>query len=97
VFPVHGVAFEHKGAWRYLLPEATHTKELATPYKAYAKLFIDDGLPDDSLDSQELRPYRMAVKLIGISAAQVPSQPSEPKDGLSDVRSPDEVLGSAPR
>jgi hypothetical protein len=93
VLPLHGVAFEHKGAWRYLLPEATHTKELTTPYKAYAKLFTDDGLPEDSLDSQELRPYRMAVKLIGISAPQVPRHPSEPKDGLSDVRSPDEVLG----
>jgi hypothetical protein len=92
VLPVHGVAFEHKGAWRYLLPEATHTKELKTPYQAYERLFADDGLPDDSLDSQELRPYRMIVKVIGISAAQKPSKRREPKDGLSEVKSPDEVL-----
>ena len=83
VLPVHGVAYEHKGAWRYLLPEATHGPSL-TPAKAYAKLFTDDGLPDDSLGSRELRPYRMAVKVIGISAPR--------GDGLSDVRSPDEVL-----
>jgi len=93
VLPVHGVAFEHKGAWRYLLPEATHTKELKTPSQAYERLFTDDGLPDDSLTTQELRPYRMAVKLIGISAPQLPVKRKEPKDGLSDVKSPDEVLG----
>jgi hypothetical protein len=95
VLPVHGVAFEHKGAWRYLLPEATHTKELKTPSEAYERLFADDGLPEDSLKSQDLRPYRMAVKLIGISAPQLPAKRREPKDGLSEVRSPDEVLGSS--
>jgi hypothetical protein len=97
VLPVHGVAFEHKGAWRYFLPEATHTKELTTPTKAYRRLFTDDGLPEDSLDSQELRPYRMAVKLIGISAPRVPQRPAAPKDGLSDVHDPAEVLGGVRR
>lgn len=92
VLPVHGVAFEHKGTWRYLLPEAAHTRELSTPSQAYARLFTDDGLPEDSLTSQELRPYRMAVKLIGISPAPARKQ-AEPNDGLSDVQSPEEVLG----
>lgn len=93
VLPVHGVAFEHKGAWRYLLPEATHTSELKTATRAYERLFTDDGLPEDSLSSQEIRPYRMAVKLIGISAPQI----GKPKDGLSDVENPDEVLEPKPR
>ena len=83
VFAQHGVAYEHKGAWRYLLPEATHT---SSPSQAYARLFAEDGLPEDSLTSRELRPYRMAVKLIGISAPHA-------EDGLSEVRSPEEVLG----
>jgi hypothetical protein len=91
VLPVHGVAFEHKGAWRYLLPEATHTAELKTATQAYERLFSDDGLPEDSLSSSEIRPYRMRVKLIGISAPQVGKR-SEPKDGLNEVQSPDEVL-----
>ncbi|HKP64682.1 MAG TPA: hypothetical protein VJV78_48430 [Polyangiales bacterium] len=83
VFAQHGVAYEHKGAWRYLLPEATHT---SSPSHAYARLFAEDGLPEDSLTSREVRPYRMAVKLIGISAPQS-------EDGLSEVHSPEEVLG----
>ncbi len=87
ILPVHGVAYEHKGAWRYLLPEATHTAP--SPSRAYEKLFTDDGLPEDSLDSADVRPYRMAVKVIGISAPQLKPRP---KDGLSDVESPAEVL-----
>jgi hypothetical protein len=92
VLPVHGVAFEHKGAWRYSLPEATHTKDVKTATQAYERLFSDDGLPEDSLTSSEIRPYRMRVKLIGISAPHVGKR-TEPKDGLNDVQSPDEVLG----
>jgi hypothetical protein len=84
VFPQHGVAYERKGTWRYLLPEATHT---SSPSQAYARLFAEDGLPEDSLSSRELRAYRMAVKLIGISAAQA-------EDGLSEVHSPEDVLGA---
>jgi hypothetical protein len=91
VLPVHGVAYEHKGAWRYMLPEATHAKDIGTPSRAYVRLFAEDGLPDDSLRSQELRPYRVAVQVIGISAAPQPR--GEPKDGLSEIKNPKEVLG----
>jgi len=85
VLPVHGIAYEHKGAWRYVLPEAAHAQPGRTPSQAYERLFQDDGLPDDSLDSEDVRPYRMAVKVIGISAART-------GDGVSDVTTPDEIL-----
>jgi len=86
----HGVGYERKGSWHYLLPEATR-RGGRRPSRAYAQLFADDGLPEDSLDNPELRPYRMAVQVIGTSPA--PADRPQPDDGLSDVRAPREVLG----
>jgi hypothetical protein len=90
VLPVHGVGYEHKGGWHYLLPEATRSGR-RRPSRAYAQLFTDDGLPEDSLDNSELRPYRLAVQLIGTSPATA-DQP-EADDGLSEVTAPAQVLG----
>jgi hypothetical protein len=90
VLPVHGVGYERKGGWHYLLPEATRSGR-RRPSQAYAQLFSDDGLPEDSLDNLELRPYRLAVQLIGTSAAT--ADHPEPDDGLSEVTAPAQVLG----
>lgn len=79
----HGVGYERKGGWHYLLPEATHHAGRA-PSRAYQQLFSDDGLPSDSIDNRDLRLYRLAVQRIGISA------PAD--DGLSNVGEPSEVL-----
>jgi hypothetical protein len=82
----HGVGFERKGTWHYLLPEATHRAE-RPPSDAYRQLFSDNGIPADSLGDSDLRLYRIAVQPIGVSA------PTPVKDdGLSDVKAPDEVL-----
>ncbi|MEY4581501.1 MAG: hypothetical protein RL701_6204 [Pseudomonadota bacterium] len=62
----HGVGYERKGGWQYLLPEATHKNE-RKPSQAYRQLFKDNGLPADSLDQSDLRLYRLAVQQIGIS------------------------------
>ncbi len=83
----HGVAYERKGAWRYYLPEATH-RGGRKPSEAYAALFRDDGLPEDSLDNRELRLYRIAVLPIGVS----PPSATRVRDEVSGVASPDEVL-----
>ena len=90
VLPVHGIGYERKGSWHYLLPEATRSGG-RTPSSAYAQLFADDGLPEDSLDNPELRPYRLAVQLIGTSKA-VANKPVQDDDGLSEVNAPSEVL-----
>ena len=79
----HGVGYERKGGWHYLLPEATHHAGRA-PTRAYQQLFTDDGLPSDSIDNRELRLYRLAVQRIGVSAPE--------DDGLSNVADPGEVL-----
>jgi hypothetical protein len=86
---VHGVGYERKGGWHYLLPDATHASG-RRPSQAYRQLFSDDGLPEDSLGNGELRPYRLAVQVIGVSDA---ADSSTPDDGLSDVTSPAQVLG----
>jgi len=87
---VHGVGYERKGAWRYLLPDATAEAGHGRASRAYRKLFRDDGLPEDSLGRRELRLYRLRVQTLTVS----PPEP-EPDDGLGAPRTPEEVL--APR
>lgn len=82
----HGVGFERKGSWHYLLPDATH-RAGRTPTDAYRQLFTDNGVPADSLGDGDLRLYRVAVQPIGSS-----EPPPMPDDGLSDVKSPSEIL-----
>jgi hypothetical protein len=89
---VHGVGYERKGAWRYLLPEATQEESKGHPSQAYRKLFSEDGLPQDSFDRHELRLYRLVLQTIATS----PAPPASPDDGLNDVKSPEDVLGHAP-
>jgi hypothetical protein len=86
----HGVGYERKGGWHYLLPEATHKQDRA-PSLAYRQLFKDDGLPVDSLKHNDLRLYRLAVQRIGVS--EPTAADNEPHDDLSDVAEPAEVLG----
>jgi hypothetical protein len=86
-FPVHGVGYERKGSWRYMLPEATADAGRGRASHAYRKLFVDDGLPEDSLARRELRLYRLRVQTLALS----PPAPA-PDDGLGAPRSPDEVL-----
>ncbi|MET0386960.1 MAG: hypothetical protein ABW321_13425 [Polyangiales bacterium] len=92
--PEHGVGYERKGGWHYLLPDVTH-KGGRKPSSAYRQLFKDDGLPVESMEHRDLRMYRLAVQLIGISEAPQPQgrAPAPPPDGLSDVQDPAEVLG----
>jgi hypothetical protein len=90
-FEQHGVGYERKGAWRYLLPEPTAAQGKGRASLAYRKLFRDDGLPEDSLEHGELRLYRLLVRTLAVS----PAQPAA-ADGVSKVRSPDEVLGAMP-
>jgi hypothetical protein len=87
----HGVGYERKGAWRYLLPEATAEQGKGRASRAYRKLFADDGLQSDSLEHSELRLYRLLVRTLAVSRAEPPRQ-----DGVSPVRAPEEVLGAAP-
>jgi hypothetical protein len=77
--PEHGVGYERKGAWRYLLPEATASEGKGRASRAYRKLFVDDGLPADSFDRSELRLYRLLVQTLAVSPVA-----KEAPDGLGE-------------
>jgi hypothetical protein len=84
----HGVAYEYKGAWRYLLPAATRERGSGRASVAYRALFTDDGLPPESLANAALRLYRLKVHDLARSLAA-----PAPKDAVSDVQDPAEVIG----
>lgn len=88
----HGVGYERKGAWRYLLPDATAEQGKGRASRAYRKLFKDDGLPVESFERRELRLYRLLVQTLAVAKAE-----PVPADGVSAVRSPDEVLAPPPK
>ena len=86
---VHGVAFEHRGSWHYLLPRATAERGEGSAMAAYAELFDDAGLPRDSLGRDELRSYRLVARELGTS----PARPSPPAGASpSEPISPDSIL-----
>ena len=96
--PQHGVGYEYKGAWRYTLPQATQRAGGGRASKAYAELFVENGLSEDSLGRLDLRLYRLAVSPIAVSPAPKPwgtPKAPPPADGLSDVVDPGEVLPDA--
>ncbi len=95
VGPTHGVGYEHKGAWRYLLPEDTHKPGSGKPSDAYLRLLAEEGLPASALSGAELRLYRMAVHTVGVSPAPAPAgvQATPVQDEISPVHAPSEILG----
>lgn len=74
--PDHGVAFEHRGSWHYLLPEATATRGEGSGVQAFHELFGDAGLPEDSLRREDLRVYRLVARAAGTSPPAVSRAPS---------------------
>lgn len=83
--PEHGVAYDRKGAWRYMLPATT--AEQGRPSQAFAQLLEDNGLPPDAIDREEIRPYRMRVRRLAVSEAERAGG-----DPLGFVEDPDEVI-----
>jgi hypothetical protein len=64
VTPHHGVAFEHEGKWRYLLPEEMPNVAKGAVFRAYRDLLAKHGL---DLHREGLRLYRIAVLPLGRS------------------------------
>jgi len=85
----HGVAFEHRGSWHYLLPSATQERGQGSAMRAYSQLFDDAGLPSDSLTRDELRAYRLVAREVGTSPPVVSRSPTpSPREAVA----PDELL-----
>jgi hypothetical protein len=67
--PGHGVAFEHRGNWHYLLPDATRERGGGSAVEAYAALLADQDMPRESLDRSDLRLYRSVARRVATSPA----------------------------
>jgi hypothetical protein len=67
--PEHGVAFDHLGTWRYLLPDATRERGEGSAMRAYAALFSDSDMPEDSASREDVRLYRLLARLLARSPA----------------------------
>lgn len=90
-FPEHGVGYENKGAWRYLLPEATREKGGGRASAAYRALLHDDGLSPESLERKELRLYRLFTSRLAVSEPAPKSAPDP-----TELKAPDDVLKPPP-
>ena len=88
--PGHGVAFEHRGNWHYLLPDATRERGHGSAVAAYEALLSDQDMPPDSLDRADLRLYRSVARRVAISPA--PSRIALPPP--STVHDPDSFVDS---
>lgn len=85
--PEHGVGYDDKGSWRYLLPDATREKGKGRASVAYRALMADDGLSEASFEREDLRLYRLFVSTLAVS------EPAPAKDdGLAPVRGPRDLL-----
>lgn len=65
--PEHGVAYEHKAAWRYMLPEFVRKVGRGSAVEAYMQLFRTGGEPEASLQRRDIRLYRLRATLLGTS------------------------------
>jgi hypothetical protein len=67
--PEHGVAFDHRGTWRYLLPDATREQGEGSAVRAYRSLFADSDMDEDSFERDDVRLYRMLARRLAFSRA----------------------------
>ena len=72
ISPEHGVAFDHLGTWRYLLPDETRQRGDGSAVRAYGALFEDSDMERDSLGRDDVRLYRLLARLLARSAAMGP-------------------------
>ena len=67
--PTHGVAYEHRGNWHYLLPEATRDRGEGSSFRAYTSLLHDGDLAPEGLQRSDVRLYRSLARVVAESPA----------------------------
>lgn len=72
VKPAHGVAYQQPTRWRYLLPTATHDGR--APTEAFRELFVDNGLPVESFNREDLRLYRSRMRTVSVDRGSAGSR-----------------------
>ena len=88
--PEHGVAFDHRGTWRYLLPDATREQGQGSAVRAYRSLFADSDMDEESFERDDVRLYRMLARRLATSAATgastaLPDLPPDWPSGDTDL------------
>jgi hypothetical protein len=78
--PEHGVAYDHRGTWRYLLPAATREQGEGSAVRAYRALFADSDMEENSFERPDVRLYRMLARRLAFSPA-----PATRLDPLPDL------------
>jgi hypothetical protein len=69
----HGIGFDHRGAWHYVLPsDAARLAGDIGPYDALLGLAADNGMSPDALLAEGTRVYRFRVVEIATSRAPLP-------------------------
>jgi hypothetical protein len=74
VSPVHGIGYEHKNTWQYLLPEDRVRKGKGSVAQAYQRLLEAERVASPDLQGSDLRLYRFVVSKLGHSPPQSSSQ-----------------------
>jgi hypothetical protein len=67
--PEHGVGFEYKSGWHYLLPEDVKRRGGGSAYKALLSLMSEQGVPSSALGTGNVRVYRFVTLTLGTSSA----------------------------
>jgi len=72
ITPAHGVGFDHRTAWHYLLPRDV-AKHAGGPFEALAGQIADNGLRLSILAESDTRVYRFVPVSLGVSKAPLPT------------------------
>lgn len=75
ISPEHGIGFEYKSGWHYLLPEDVKRRGNGSPYRALLSLMSEQGVPASGLSSGVLRVYRFVTLTLGTSRAPLGASP----------------------
>lgn len=68
ITPAHGVGFDYRTAWHYLLPRDVARRKKG-PFQALSELIVDQGLPLSVLGESDTRLYRFVPIALGSSKA----------------------------
>lgn len=69
VGPEHGIGFEYKSGWHYLLPEDVKRRGNGSAYRALLALMSEQGAAASGLSAGTLRVYRFVTLTLGTSSA----------------------------
>jgi len=70
ITPLHGMGFDHRTAWHYLLPNDVR-KRKGKPFDALSAQITEQGLPLSILAESDTRVYRFVPLTLGVSKAVV--------------------------